>query len=123
METRCRLLLILGGLPAPEVNADIYDADGGWVARPDLSYPLVRLAIEYQGDVHRTDRNQWQDDIQQTRLLRELGWEVLELTANDLFLRPARTLALVHRHLVDRGQPGVSPHSSDGWRSHWPTLS
>jgi hypothetical protein len=123
METWVRLLLVLGGLPSPEVNRDVYDEYRGWVARPDLSYPFVRLAIEYQGDVHRTDRSQWQDDIQQTRLLRALGWEVLELTARDVFQRPARTLDLVHHYLAQRGHPGLPAHPVEAWREFWPSLA
>jgi hypothetical protein len=91
---------------------------------PGVDSPMetrVRLLLVL-GDVHRTDRNQWQDDIQQTRLLRDLGWEVLELTARDVMQRPARTVAMVHEQLVRRGHPEVPAQPSDEWRRFWPDL-
>lgn len=45
-ETRLRLLLIRAGLPCPAVNVDVFDDAGGWLARPDLSYPHLKIAIE-----------------------------------------------------------------------------
>jgi very-short-patch-repair endonuclease len=83
METRLRLLLVLGGLPVPVVNRDVV-VDGSWLARPDLSYPELRIAIEYDGDHHRVDRRQWQSDIFRRRLLEDAGWIVLVFTANDV---------------------------------------
>lgn len=62
METRLRLLIVRGGLPRPDANRDVV-VDGAWLARPDLSYPGLRIAIEYDGDHHRTDRRQWQRDV------------------------------------------------------------
>jgi hypothetical protein len=53
METRLRMLLMLAGLPRPEVQVDVHDEEGGFLARPDLLYRLQRLAIEYDGGNHR----------------------------------------------------------------------
>jgi hypothetical protein len=122
METRTRLLLVLGGLPMPEINFDIFGADGGWLAKPDLGYSKAMVAIEYQGDTHRTDKGQWRYDIEKARLLRELGWIVIELTAADLYQQPARTLAAVHRALAERGYPGIPAQPSDRWRRHGPDI-
>jgi hypothetical protein len=122
METRVRLLRVLGGLPMPEINFEIFGADGGWLAKPDLGYSKALVAIEYQGDSHRTDKAQWRYDIEKARLLRELGWVVIELTAADLYQQPASTLAAVHRALVERGYPGVPAQPSDRWRKHWPDI-
>ncbi len=33
MESRLRLLIVLAGLPEPEVGRTVYDADGGWLIR------------------------------------------------------------------------------------------
>jgi hypothetical protein len=83
METRLRLLLVLGGLPVPVANRDVI-VDGAWLARPDLSYPELRIAIEYDGDHHRVERGQWQSDIARRRLLEDAGWVVLVFTADDV---------------------------------------
>ncbi len=49
METRLRLLLVLGGLPFPRGQVSLRDDSGLFLARPDLYYPDARLAIEYDG--------------------------------------------------------------------------
>lgn len=48
-ESRLRLLLVLAGLPEPEINRIIRTADGEWLHRFDLCYPALRLIIEYDG--------------------------------------------------------------------------
>ena len=118
METRSRLLLVLADLPAPEVGLDVFDDSGGWISRPDLSYPSVRIAIEYQGDLHR-EKQQWRDDLVSRRLLRDLGWELVELSARDIYQAPQRTVNYIHRLLVERGHPSVPAVPSNGWRPHW----
>jgi len=120
METRLRLLIVLAGLPEPEVNLRVFFADGsGWLATPDLLYPALRIAIEYDGEHHRTDRNQWRDDKLRGRLLRDDGWEVLECTADDVFQRPALTLQWLLDRLLARGAAELPPSAGDGWREHW----
>jgi hypothetical protein len=94
METRTRLVLVFGGLPRPEANRDVFHPDGGWLACPDLVYWAYRVAIEYDGDTHRTDKHQWRDDIFRKSNLEDIGWVVITLTADDVFRRP--------RMLVDR---------------------
>lgn len=97
METRTRLLLVEAGLPCPEVNRAVRDAAGRFVALPDLSYPALRLAIEYDGDVHRTDAATWRRDVRRTQALEELGWRVLVVTADDVIRFPERLVARVDR--------------------------
>ena len=80
METRLRLLLIRAGLPRPEVQADIHDAQGRFIARVDLFYPDVRLCIEYDGANHR-DRLE-EDDRRQNRIL-AANYGLLRYTAAD----------------------------------------
>jgi hypothetical protein len=61
-ETWLRLCLVLAGLPIPECNLIIGD-DRGPMGRVDLVYLAYKLIIEYEGDQHRIDRNQWNHDI------------------------------------------------------------
>lgn len=97
-ETRLRLLLIRAGLPFPAVNVDVFDDTGRWLARPDLSYPLLKIAIEYDGDHHRTDKYQWRRDRVRDESLRHAGWVVITLTADDLFRHPVSTVARVQHY-------------------------
>lgn len=39
MESRLRMVLVLGGLPRPEVQVELHDAGGRFLGRPDLLYP------------------------------------------------------------------------------------
>lgn len=74
-ESLTRLVIVDGGLPCPVVNPDIIDGAGGWIGRPDLAYPLLRLAIQYEGDVHRSSRRRWEKDIARDEAMRDHGWE------------------------------------------------
>src|SRR6478736_1037787 len=58
METRARLALSAVGIEC-DVNRPVLDADGRFVAMPDLSDRRHRVAIDYDGDVHRTDKRTW----------------------------------------------------------------
>ncbi|WP_157553187.1 hypothetical protein [Jiangella gansuensis] len=95
-ETRLRLALVAGGLPCPAPNVDVCDEHGGWIGRPDLSYPDLKISIQYEGDVHRTNRRRWQADITRDEVLRDHGWEVIRVTAEDL-RHPSRLCARVRR--------------------------
>jgi hypothetical protein len=94
-ETHLRLMLMDGGLPEPVPNAPV-TLPSGAVLHPDLSYPHLRIAFEYLGDIHRTARRRWQDDLRRRRELAAAGWYVVEVTADDLdsnrtaFLRGVR---------------------------------
>src|SRR5690606_27406781 len=57
-ETETRLLIIRAGLPEPVVQFEVRDG-GRLVARIDLAYPDLKIAIEYEGDEHRVDKNRW----------------------------------------------------------------
>lgn len=101
LQTRVRLLLAEHQVPPPAPQIEVHDEDGVFVGRVDLGWEEAKVAIEYQGDQHRTDRTQWRRD--QTRLasLAAVGWLVLPCTADDLrhpraFIRRILS-ALAHR--------------------------
>ena len=83
-ESLLRVMLIEAGLPNLDVNVDLRDTHGRFVARPDLRFPDYRLIVEYEGDGHRTERKQWRTDITRTARLQVLGEEVLRVAADDL---------------------------------------
>ncbi|WP_433538106.1 hypothetical protein ACQPZK_10480 [Micromonospora sp. CA-249363] len=78
-ESRLRVRIVLAGLPAP-VTQFVVERDGRFVARLDLAWPHLKVAVEYDG--------LWHDDTEQfhrdrRRLNRLLGedWIVLHVTA------------------------------------------
>lgn len=94
METRMRLVLVEGGVVGLVVNAVVHDRHGKYLCRPDLTIPELRIAIEYDGDVHRTDRETWRRDIEKRQRMQDEGWVVVTVTADDVIRHPAR---LAHR--------------------------
>jgi hypothetical protein len=100
METRLRWVLVEAGLPCPVVNQLVRGPDGAVVAMPDLSYPEQRVAIEYDGDVHRTDRATWRRDIARRQELEAIGWRVVTCTADDVLHHPDRPVTWVRRALA-----------------------
>lgn len=101
METRTRLILVTAGLPCPEVNVPAYDQHGRFLALPDMSYPGLRIAIEYDGDIHRTDRNTWLRDVERRQRLEDAGWRIITVTADDV-RNPARLITRVRSAISTR---------------------
>ena len=66
-----------------------------------LQYREQRIAIEYDGDIHRISRKTWLRDMGVRELLRELGWEVIVLTSDDVFYRRAALSPVSIRHSSD----------------------
>lgn len=85
-ETALRLAILDSGLPEPAVAPSI-ETGGRLVLHPDLAYRSERVAIEYEGDGHRTSRIQWFRDIERVELLQDLGWRVVRVTHEDLTVR------------------------------------
>ncbi len=99
MESRLRMLLVLSGLPRPEAQASVVDGRGRFLGRPDLYYPHHRLALEYDGGIHR-DRMA-EDNRRQNGLVGE-GIRLLRFTAADIFQTPEAVVAQVRAMLASR---------------------
>lgn len=119
MESRLRMLLVLAGLPEPEVNREILDRHGRVVMRLDLSYPDVRVAVEYDGRQHAEDERQWNRDLGRREDLDDSDWRILVVTRKGMFVEPARTVERVFRLLRSRGMQGLPVKPSDDWRRHF----
>ncbi len=93
-ETRTRLLLVRAGIPEPVCGRDVFVDEGmTWVSRPDLSWPLVKVALEYDGGTHDEARQRTKDAAR-NELMADFGWRVLVVTSDDLRYRRQ---PLVHR--------------------------
>ena len=110
MESRLRLLLVLAGLPEPEVTRPVYFSSGGWLAQPDLSYPVQRIAIEYDGRHHLTDARQWRNDIARREHLEREGWLIRVITATDMYRVPGRVITRIYEDLRQRRHPSLPSH-------------
>ena len=108
METRLRLLLVLAGLPRPEVQFPVPAAR----VRFDLAYPEAKLAIEFDGDRH-------DDDLDRHRDVRtgRLGWYTARFTKRDI-ARKDDTAAAVRTLLTERLPSPASPSGTSARAEH-----
>jgi len=93
METRIRMAIHDAGLPPPVLQHPV----GPY--RLDLAYPVIRLAVEYDGGEHRAPERALRDLERQARLT-SLGWRVLRFRAYDVLRRPWRVASAVRRELA-----------------------
>jgi len=98
-ESWLRLLAIDGGLPAPETQIPVLD-NGIPIAFLDMGWRHIQLALEYDGDQHRSDRRQYVKDLRRIPMLEQHGWEVIRVIAED---RPAEVLWRIREAYCRRG--------------------
>ena len=117
MESRLRLLLVLNGLPRPEVQVTLHDSFGRFLARPDLLYREQGLALEYDGGTHRDSIVD--DNRRQNRLL-TAGFRLLRFAAADLQRTPETVVALVRNELAKGQSPALRDRRQRTTRSPAP---
>lgn len=82
-ETSLRLFIVRDGLPKPTTQIPVLAEDGTPLAYLDMGWEEWMVAVEYDGDQHRTDRRQYVKDIRRLEMLAELGWIVIRVVAED----------------------------------------
>ncbi|MGU3497673.1 hypothetical protein [Mycobacterium sp. C31M] len=82
-ESWLRLLLIDNGYPVPETQIPVRDANGFVFAYVDMGWREIGLGVEYDGDQHRTSRQQYVTDIRRLPKIRARGVEVIRVIAED----------------------------------------
>ena len=82
-ETRLRLACIDAGLPCPTTQFVVYDEDGSYVRRLDMAWEEFKVAAEYDGAQHLTDRDQYVLDVRVNRVLQRLQWYVVHAIKED----------------------------------------
>lgn len=97
-ESAVRCHLVLAGLPEPELNHDVHDSTGRFLACVDLAYPDRKVAIEYHGMLHSS---RYAADVERIAALRAAGWIVIEVTAS-LFRTPDELVERVRAALRSR---------------------
>jgi len=83
-ETQLRLLLQRRGLPEPELNVDVSDPRGRFIARMDLFYRAWNVAVEFDGRQHAEDVNQFQRDAERWDDLRHSGIVLVRILNHQL---------------------------------------
>lgn len=111
-ETRVRLAAVRAGLPEPDLDVDVFAADGTPIGFTELAYPQYRLLVEYEGDHHRTDPAQWNRDIEKHAACAAAGWSVIRLTAAHAYPDPAPAIARLRDALWRAGWRPRIPSSA-----------
>ncbi len=91
-ETYLRLLLIDDGLPPPQTQIPVLGDHGSVVAYLDMGWPNLMVAVEYDGEQHRTNRSQYSWDVKRLEMAQRRGWIVVRVLAGD---KPKDTLRRV----------------------------
>lgn len=120
METRLRMLLVLAGLPEPEVNLEIRTVDGEVLRRYDLCWPGVRVIVEYDGRHHVEREEQWEKDLTRREAIDDSEWRILVVVSSGIYKSPQQTVERVHRLLRARGLAGLPAVLNNDWRPHFP---
>jgi hypothetical protein len=82
-ETDVRLILVDAGLPEPVVGYQVRH-EGRYVGTPDLAYVDERIALEYEGDGHRTSRTVFRQDIERKERFHDVEWRTIRITGAHL---------------------------------------
>ena len=98
-ESWLRLLLIDDGFPKPQTQIPVLDGDVPF-AYLDMGWPEIKLAVEYDGDQHRTSRSQYVTDLRRLPKVERCGWEVIRVINED---RPAEFLPSIREAFLRRG--------------------
>ncbi len=80
-ESWLRLVLIDAGFPRPTTQIRV--TGEGMTAYLDMGWEEPMVAFEYDGDHHRTDRNQYVKDIRRAEMVQRLGWHAIRVVNED----------------------------------------
>jgi very-short-patch-repair endonuclease len=83
-ETRLRLVLIRGGLPRPVTQIPVTNAWGRVVRRIDMGWPDAMVGVEYDGEQHFTNADDYARDIERLEFLADRGWRIVRVSARQL---------------------------------------
>lgn len=95
-------LLLANELPAPVVEHNVLSAAGLLIARVDLAYPRLKIAIELDGRRDHFTSVAFERDRARQNALELEGWIVLRYTWRQFVDTPLRLVAEVHAALQGR---------------------
>ena len=91
--------MIDAGLPVPTTQIPVHE---NWRLSGilDMGWEKYKVAVEYDGDQHRTDRRQYVKDQRRLRKLEAMGWIIIRVIAEDA---PDDVVRRVRGALIGRG--------------------
>ena len=79
-ETKLRLRLIAAGFPRPQTQIPLLRPNGRWYYL-DMGWEEIKLAVEYDGDHHRTSRPHYVADAERQEFIARTGWTHIRVLA------------------------------------------
>jgi hypothetical protein len=98
-ETELRLLLVRDGLPRP-VTQILVVKQGHKPRRIDMGWPQWKVGVEYDGEQHFSNPDDYADDIVRLEFLATQGWIIVRVSSRQLRCDRAGILARVRRALA-----------------------
>jgi very-short-patch-repair endonuclease len=82
-ETELRLLLVRDGLPRPVTQIHVVK-QGHKPRRIDMGWPHWKVGVEYDGEQHFSDPDDYADDIVRLEFLAAQGWIIVRVSSRQL---------------------------------------
>jgi very-short-patch-repair endonuclease len=98
-ETELRLLLVRDGLPRPVTQIRVGRR------RIDMGWPEWKVGVEYDGEQHWTNPDDYADDIERLEYLAAQGWIIVRVSSRQLRYAREEILRRVRRALEAAGIP------------------
>ncbi|MCX2932227.1 hypothetical protein ORI20_18290 [Mycobacterium sp. CVI_P3] len=99
-ETYLRLDLVDAGFPRPQTQIPVARPNGRWYYL-DMGWPEIRVAVEYDGEHHRTSRRTYAVDVERQDYLISIGWITVRVLADH---RRANVIGRVQRAFTERSR-------------------
>jgi hypothetical protein len=119
-ESEVRGILEFAGLPRPECNVELGLSEDVRVIG-DLVYRRWRTVVEYEGDQHQDDRDQYSSDIDRYELFRDHDVSYVQATKERLG-KPRELVLKVDHALRRHGYDGAAPLFGERWRQLFGSL-
>jgi very-short-patch-repair endonuclease len=98
LESLLRLLIILAGLPPPQLQIPIRHPRGTYFA--DMGYRDKRLIIEADGRDHHSEWQKVAEDMVRHNFMVAAGWRVLRFTWAQIMFQPEMVIAAIRAALA-----------------------
>jgi hypothetical protein len=98
-ETELRLLLVRDGLPRP-VTQIVVRRPGHRARRIDMGWPQWKVGVEYDGEQHWTNPDDYADDIERLEFLAAQRWTIVRVSSRQLRYARDEILRRVRRALA-----------------------
>lgn len=102
-ETRLRLLLVRSIEPRPVAQIPVRDDRGRVRRRIDMGWPQWMVGVEYDGEQHFDNPDDYAKDIIRLEFLAQRGWAIVRVSARQLKCEQRAIVARVKRALDGAG--------------------